>query len=236
MKIINLATLFLLICSSTAFAQKKRESTMSIEIDAFSNYVWRDIIGDFFVIQPTIDYSFPNSGFNLNFWLSTNSGDFGSEEFDAADIATTLYYNWTLDNEMELNMGIVHYSGYDDKLSFLTLPIRNWTELYTSFGAYDLPLSPSLELYYNDIYGAYATLALEHSFDLNKLTLNTAMLTGYRELSQDDYSGNGWREVGLSAGVPFDIGSFSFELGLTHVRFPANQDHLTYIGLNISFP
>ncbi len=219
----------------TAWSQA---SAISIEMDAYTHYLWRDDINDFLVLQPSIDYCFPKSnlasphpGLNFNLWLSINSDvDYGIP----MESATTLYYNWVTRDSLEFKAGLVHYSGHDSTLSFFDLPIHNWMELYFGFSAPDFFLSPDIEVYYHDMTGAYSTFGLSKSIESHWITLNISSLTGFRSLSQKN--DNGWREVSLSLGVPFVLKSFGFEVSLTHTRFPSQTAHRTFFGLNISLP
>lgn len=217
--------LCLLLSSTSGYSQY---GETSIEIDAFSKYIWRDFINDFIVIQPSIDYAFPKSNFNLNLWLSFNV----DADYVPIESSTTLYYSSEIKNVIAYDIGFVHYSGYDETLYFFDLPIHNWMELYGAISAYDIVLSPSIELYYHDMTGIYATLGLDHTFKW--LSLNTAFLTGYRAASTFD--DNGLREAGLSISVPFHIKSFEYALSVTHMQFPTQHTSRTFLGLNISLP
>ena len=219
--------LYLFFNAPFTFAQQGKTS---IEVGTFSKYIWRDAVNDFLVIQPSIDYSFPNSNLNANLWLSINADAYST----AVETATTLYYNWDIKKTIELNAGLVHYSGYDSTLSFFDLPIHNWMELYTSFTAYNTFLSPSVEVYYHNMTGAYTTLVLENTLQWKKISLNTSLLTGARFASQ--FNDNGWREIGISLGLPFRIKKTEYEISLTHVQFPTLHTNRTFLGFNISLP
>ncbi|WP_422359214.1 hypothetical protein [Reichenbachiella sp.] len=237
MRFLHLYTLFLCLLGSTRAAYSQ-SSTISIEMDAFSHYIWRDDINDFIVFQPSIDYRFPRSnaehrqpGLNLNLWLSVNSDvEYGVP----MESATTLYYHWITLDSMDFKAGLVHYSGHDSTMMFFDLPIHNWMELYAGFAAPQLFLSPEVEIYYHDMTGAYPTLGLSYGCRIGKVPFEVSFLTGFRFASQNN--DNGWREVDFTLGVPFHIKSFDLEVSITHSQFPGQSLHRTFIGLNISLP
>ena len=232
----------LLVCLFLANIEGISQQT-ELQVDVLSKYIWRDVINDFGVIQPMLDYRFPavanhsrSFSLNTNLWFSIQSGkDTGSDPIESA---ITIYGSWQTKDSLSIHTGIVHYAGYDPNLSFFELPIHNWLEVYFGLSEIPLPLNPALEIYYNEVTGLYSTIYLDYDLRVSSVAVHSSAQTEIRNFSKQsitDYR-NGWRHLSISIGIPIKLSNLSFEPYYTYSFFPSLNDSRFYVGLNISLP
>lgn len=180
-----------------AFAEDVKTSG-SASVDVMSNYVWRGLkLSNSWVVQPSVGIGY--GAFSTNLWANWDSDWENENELTETDL--TLDYGFSFD-KLSLNVGYIYY-GLE--------AASDTQELYVAL-AYDVLLSPSLTVYYDydEGQGAFAVLAIGHSFKIRDMDLNLGASASCnfdnkvmgQDSSGDDFTGLYNGEVSASLSVP----------------------------------
>ncbi len=205
--IIGLIVLFL--GTSVVFAENELE--LELTFDYFGKYIWRgQNLSDDPVLQ--LGASLGWGGFTFGWWgnMDTSKINGKSGEFTEHD--------WSLDYSGDLpfaegigySLGLINYyfPTADDA--------GETTEVYFGLG-FDLPLSPSVTVYYDvdEIKGTYASFGIGHSIE--KIA----------ELAPD-------MPIGMDIGASLGWGSASYNKG--YWGSTIDSDKLNDLAISLSFP
>jgi hypothetical protein len=233
--------------------QAYAQAEIGAELGLFSSYVWRGLsLTNKPVAQPDVYVSFPagNASITLGSWANFDLGKYDDPENDISESGGVSAFNLSEYNpygEVSFEAGKASVTGgivvyiYPNDLDESPLGAgldseSNTWEAYGTVGL-DVPLAPSLSLYYDfdKIKGAYLEGAISHSVPLgeaNTLDLGAAAgLSLGQEVSTDpDESANffedGFTHLDISAGVPLTAGVFSITPVL---HFQISGDEFTKI-------
>jgi uncharacterized protein (TIGR02001 family) len=184
---------------------------MSAQADVVSRYIWRGF--DLFApnnaaFQPSLTYTFGESGFSANVWTSFALGDRAVYRADD-EIDLTVTYAFKTPESLALAVGFTHYGWYSTpRFSFK----RDTTqEFFASAGLPSLPLEPSLTVYYDVNLGSglYALLKIGRAVPLGGATeLRLSAGLGYN--AGQFIAGSGLSDLSLGASLPFKWGRLTF--------------------------
>ncbi len=197
-----------LLLAGLAFVALPLRGSISGQVDLVSRYIWRgfDLLPDnHAAIQPSVDFEFGKSGFSLNVWSSFSLAQRDAYKY-LDEIDLTLTYSFRMPEGWDLVAGFTHY-GYWFAQDF-TFKDSTTQELFATVTRTDLPLSPSLSVYYdlNLGSGVYVALGGSHEVKLgDQVALELSGLIGYngRQFIQT----SGLSNVDFRAAVPFTVGS-----------------------------
>jgi uncharacterized protein (TIGR02001 family) len=183
--------------------------SLSGQLDFMSRYIWRgwDLNPDKKpVMQPSFTYTFGDSGFAANVWLSISSED---KEVNETDI--TLSYDFKLSETVSLSAGLIHYGWYFAR----GFKFKNDTsyELFVSAAFPKLPLSPGVAVYY-DFHlgdGMYARFSVAQSIKLAEtITADLSASLGYNDGQYlEDFMDDGFSDFNIGIALPFKLGRTS---------------------------
>jgi len=144
-----------LMCAPPASAQVE----VSYDLGLFSHYVWRGItLTDGAVLQPAATITHAN-GASVNVWgnLDVDDANDMSGEFNELDL--TFGYSTSV-GKANLDFGFCQYT-------FPNTQFAGTQELYVGVG-FDVPLEPSLTLYYDidEVDDYYGTLGVSYGTDI----------------------------------------------------------------------
>ena len=176
----------------------------SAYVGYFDKYLWRgyNLSGSLPVVQGGVNLS--SNGFTLGYWTNiqtkTDDGE-GYRGGEATETDITIDYTFSPVDKLKVSVGNIWYAldGYDDtKEAYLGL-------------ALDVPLSPTVKVYYDydqsNENGLFYTAAVSHSFDLmDKLSLSLGALVSYND---ENYSVgewySDWHNYELSASATYAV-------------------------------
>jgi hypothetical protein len=214
--------------------QAYAQAEIGAELGVFSSYVWRGLsLTNKPVVQPDVYVSFPagNASITLGSWANFDLGKYDDPENDISESGGVSAFNLSEYNpyaevsftagKASLLGGIIGYIYPNDLTATsnggLGTESNTW-EVYGTVGL-DVPLAPSLALYYDfdKIKGAYLEGAVSHSVPLGEShTLDLGAAAGLslgQEVNPEDESFNffedGFTHLDFSAGVPLTAGIFS---------------------------
>jgi hypothetical protein len=214
--------------------QAYAQAEIGAELGVFSSYVWRGLsLTNKPVVQPDVYVSFPagNASITLGSWANFDLGKYDDPENDISESGGLSAFNLSEYNpyaevsftagKASLLGGIIGYIYPNDLTATsnggLGTESNTW-EVYGTVGL-DVPLAPSLALYYDfdKIKGAYLEGAVSHSVPLGEShTLDLGAAAGLslgQEVNPEDESFNffedGFTHLDFSAGVPLTAGIFS---------------------------
>jgi hypothetical protein len=214
--------------------QAYAQAEIGAELGLFSSYVWRGLtFTNKPVAQPEVYVSFPagNASVTLGSWVNFDLGKYDDPENDLSESGGLSAFNLSEYNpyaevsfqagKASLLGGIIAYIYPNDLTATsnggLDSESNTW-EVYGTVGL-DVPLAPSLALYYDfdKIKGAYLEGAVSHSVPLGEShTLDLGAAAGLslgQEVNPEDESFNffedGFTHLDFSAGVPLTAGIFS---------------------------
>ena len=180
---------------------------VSPQVDMVSRYIWRgfDLLPDNHpAIQPSLTIDLGQSGFSLNVWSSfalANRTDFKySDEIDL-----TLSYDFKMPEGWELSAGFTHY-GYWFAQDF-SFKDGTTQEIFATVTRTDLPLSPTLSLYYDFNLGSglYVTLGGSHELKVSeKVSMELGGLVGFNSRQYIDKTG--FSDIDLYIKAPLALG------------------------------
>jgi len=209
------------------------------QVDLVSRYVWRgfDLLPDnHMAIQPSLTVDLGKSGFSINVWSSfalANRADFKySDEIDL-----TLSYDFPVPEGWELSLGICHY-GYWFAQDF-SFKDSTTQEIFATVSRTDLPLSPTLALYYDINLGSglYVTLGGSHELKVSeKVSMELGGLVGFNSRQYIDKTG--FSDIDLYVKAPLPLGGVTLTPSL-NVMIPlldeVNEDTEVWLGIAAAF-
>jgi len=180
------------------------------QVDLVSRYVWRgfDLLPDnHAAIQPSLTVDLGRSGFSLNLWSSFALAQ--RDIFKYADeIDLTLSYEFAMPEGWELSAGFTHYAfWFAEDFSFKDSTSQ---EVYVTAARTDLPLSPTLSLYYDVNLGSglYVTLGGSHELKVSEtIGMEMGGLIGFNSRQYIDKTG--FSDIDLYVKVPLTLGKLT---------------------------
>lgn len=206
--------LALTIAAVPALAEEAETPSASVDVGAFSKYVWRgyELSDDSIVIQPSITASYKDVSINLwgNLDTDTPGDDRDEAQFNETDLTLSYEKNFGM---IATGVGYIYYGldGMDDS-----------QELYASIGL-DVFLAPTLTAYreISHLPGWYFNFSLSHSFELPEgITLDLAGSIGYMlsddsdvvefddDLNPTSKKYSSFHDGNLSAGLTVPLGQY----------------------------
>lgn len=201
---VSLVAVFVFAATLTPSTEAAIEVSGDAYVGFYDKYLWRgyDLSGGRPVIQGGVDIS--GYGLTLSYWGNYQTRDAKGDGLEGGRINEddiTLDYSVDVTEAISLSVGHVFYNldGLDDT-----------SELYLG-AALNLPLSPSLTVYYDydeaESDGLFFNAAVGHTFELSdKLGLNLGAGIGYNQGS--DYavrSYRDWHNYELSASADYAL-------------------------------
>jgi hypothetical protein len=230
---------FLVFVLTCLLAAASLPGAIAVQADLVSRYVWRgfDLLPDnHMAIQPSVSIELGKSGFTLDVWSSfalANRADFKySDEIDL-----TLSYDFAMPEGWELSAGFTHYGyWFAEDFSFKDATSQ---EVYATIARTDLPLSPTLSVYYDFNLGSglYVTLGGSHELKVSeKASMELGGLVGFNSRQYIDRTG--FSDIDLYANLPLPVGKLTLTPSF-NVMIPlldeVNEDVEIWFGLSASF-
>jgi hypothetical protein len=237
-------TLLLLVLLAIAFLPLP--GAVAGQVDLVSRYVWRgfDLLTTIGregekhspAIQPSFTVELGESGFSFNVWGSFALGQRGVFKY-SDEIDLTLSYDFKMPEGWELSAGFTHYGyWFAEDFSFKDATSQ---EVYATVARTDLPLSPTLSVYYdlNLGSGLYVTLGGSHELKLSeKVSVELGGLVGFN--SRQYIDGTGFSDIDLYANVPLQVGKLILTPSF-NVMIPlldeVNENLEVWFGLSAAF-
>jgi hypothetical protein len=180
------------------------------QVDLVSRYVWRgfDLLPDNRpALQPSLNIDLGKSGFSLGVW-----GSFALAKWDeykgANEIDLTLSYAFKTSEKWEVTAGFTHYGyWFAEDFSFKDATSQ---EVYATVARTDLPLSPTLSVYYDFNLGSglYATLGGSHELKVSeKVSMELGGLVGFN--SRQFIDKTGFSDIDLFVRAPLALGGLT---------------------------
>ena len=227
----------LLMLTGLAFTALPLPGAVSGQVDLVSRYVWRgfDLLPDnHAAIQPSITFDLGESGFSLNIWSSFALAQRGTFKY-SDEIDVTILYSFKMPEGWELTAGFIHYGyWFADDFKFKA---NTSQEVYAAAARTDLPLSPTLSVYYDVNLGSglYVTLGGSHELKVNeKMSLEAGGLIGFNSRQYIDKTG--FSDIGLYVKVPLSLGRLTLTPAL-NVMIPlldeVNEDAELWFGFSV---
>lgn len=182
----------------------------SVQVDWVSRYVWRgfDLLpNNHMAVQPSFTVDLGKSGFSLNVWSSFALAQ--RDDFRYSDeIDPTLSYTFAMPEGWELSAGFNLYGyWFAEDFSFRDATSQ---EVFVSIARTDLPLSPSLSVYYdlNLGSGLYVSLAVGHEIRMSdRLRIELGGLIGFNSRQYIDRTG--FSHIDLFTRLPLALGGLT---------------------------
>ncbi len=211
-------------------------AAVSGQVDLVSRSIWRgfDLLpNNHAAIQPGLCFEFGDSGFAVDVWGSFALS--GRDILNAADeVDLTFAYAWKPVSGWEANVGVIGY-GYGFARGF-SLKDDASMEVYATVAAIDLPLAPTLAVYYdvNLGQGFYISLGGSHEFELNETA--SAELGGMIGFNGGQYiERSGFSNIDAYVRVPLRFGRLTLTPSL-NVMVPLlneiNEDVEIWFGVS----
>jgi hypothetical protein len=240
MRRLKLSGVVLLLAVLAAPESAAAQAELGAEAGLFSSYVWRGLsLTNKPVLQPDVYLSFPagQASVTVGGWANIDLGKYDDFDDDFSESGGLSAFNLAEFNpyaevsfpagKATLTGGITGYiypnDLTEDSNGGLNSDFNTW-EVYGR-AEFDVPLAPSLSIYYDfdKIDGAYFEGAVAHSVPLNeRLSLDLGALAGLsagQDADLDDagnpqaeffnFAENGFTHLDLSAGLPLTAGVFS---------------------------
>jgi len=118
---------------------------VAYQLDFSSRYIWRGFDlnpQNKPVLQPSITYSFGDSGLAVNVW-----GSFSFENKELNELDLTLSYDFSISEKLSLSIGFIHYGWYFGEV--FSFEDDTTQELFVSVGFPKILFSPNISLYYD---------------------------------------------------------------------------------------
>lgn len=189
-----------IVCSILMVA--RLEAGTVFQLDFTSRYIWRGFDlnpPNKPALQPSVTYSFGDSGFSVNLW-----GSFSFENSEVNELDFTLSYEFKISNHVSMSLGFTHYGWY------FAEPFRfedhTTQELYVSAGFPGMFLSPVITFYYDftNGNGFYLLLGAGYSQPLSdNLSLNLRASLGYN--GGQWIESHGFSDLNFGVSLPFKI-------------------------------
>lgn len=213
------------------------DARTQFSLDFKTRYIWRGF--DFNpnnepVLQPSITFGLGDSGLALNFW-----GSFSFEDKRVNETDITLSYEFSKMKNLSLSVGFIHYGWYfagDFKFKDNTTQ-----EIYVTAGLPEIPLNPTLTLYYdfNNGDGVYLVLGISRGLKLTgSITLDLSAALGYNGGMWVEEPG--FSDLDLLVSLPFQLDKLSFSTYLGAVIILMDEvnpgvDSEIFAGVSLSF-
>jgi hypothetical protein len=245
-----------LVCAMPARAQTE----VGADVGVFSSYVWRGLsLTNKPVLQPAVYISIPvgSASITVGGWSNIDIGkydDLNDDKSESGGLSAFNFAEFDPYGEVSFTVGKATLTGgvlgyiYPNSATApndfgLITKDFNTVEIYGK-GSLDVPLSPSVSIYYDvdKIKGAYIETGLSHSFPASeKISVNLGALAGFsagQGVNHSDltefasFADDGLTHVDLSGGLSFSAGALSFEPALHLV---INADDATKVTSPTSF-
>lgn len=186
------------------------------------------------VLQPSITFVLGKSGLSVNVW-----GSFSFEDKALHETDITLSYDFTGLKNVSLSVGFIHYGWYFSE--DFTFKANTTQEFYLTAGLPNVPLKPTLSLYYdiNNGDGFFASLGIGHGLRLSEgLTLDLSASLNYN--GGQWIEGSGFSHFDFVASVPVTFGKISISPFVGAVLIMMEEvnpgvDHEVYVGVSLAF-
>ena len=208
---------------------------ISGQVDLVSRTIWRgfDLLPDnHAAIQPSLTIDLGKSGFSLNVWSSFALAQRGMFKY-SDEIDLTIEYAFRMPEGWALSAGFIHY-GYWFAEDF-KFKAHASQEAYASVARTDLPLSPTLSIYYDFNLGSglYITLGASHEWQVNeKLGMEVGGLIGFNSRQYIDKTG--FSDIDLFARLPLRLGGLTLTPSL-NVMIPLLDEVNEYTEIWLGF-
>jgi hypothetical protein len=212
---------------------------ISGQIDLVSRYIWRgfDLLPDnHAAIQPSLTLDLGKSGFSLNVWSSFALAQRGTFKY-SDEIDLTLSYAFKVPEDWELTAGFINYGyWFADGFKFKD---HTSQEFFIQIVRTDLPLSPTLSVYYDFNLGSglYMTFGGSQELKLSdRISMEMGGLIGFNSRQYIDKTG--FSDIDLYAKVPLTVGRLTLTPSL-NVMIPlldeVNEDTEIWFGISAAF-
>jgi len=226
----------LLLLASLLSTTPTLPGAVSAQIDLVSRYIWRgfDLLPDnHAAIQPAFTVDLGESGLALNVWSSFALAQRGTFKY-SDEIDLTLSYAFKMPESWELTAGFIHYGfWFADGFKF---KLNTSLEVYAAIAKTDLPLSPTLSVYYDFNLGSglYVTLGGSRELKVNeKMSLEAGGLIGFNSRQYIDKTG--FSDIDLYVKLPLTMGKLTLTPSL-NVMIPllteVNEDAEIWFGFS----
>ncbi|MBU1109537.1 MAG: hypothetical protein KKB51_22840 [Candidatus Riflebacteria bacterium] len=200
-KSVNFRVAMLLVC--LVLVTSTSQADVGVKIDYVNRYIWRgfDLNPDnHYVVQPSLDYAFPESRWSVNVWHSISAENSKTNEIDL-----TFNYNFPACKDISMSAGIIHYGLYwadnynqDDNTSIETYFSASWDKV---------ALHPKLSFYHDckNGNGLYTQLSISEEIALSKKqNLDISSSLGYNQKQWINRAG--FSDLSLTASLPLTSG------------------------------
>lgn len=207
------------------------------QADVMSKYIWRGF--DLYsnnnpAFQPSLTYSFGESGFSVNVWTSFALGE---REFykDYDEIDLTLDYAFSLSDNVDMSVGFIQYGYYFGGKDVYKEATTQ--EFYLSAGLPNAFLAPNLTVFYdvNVGSGLYVMLQGTHSIPLSEtIGLDLTACLGYN--GKQFIEESGFSDLMFKASFPIKIGDWTIapQINYTFVFLEAiNDENEFWFGISV---
>ena len=179
---------------------------VSAQVDWVSRYVWRgfDLNGNRPCLQPQVTFDLGRSGFTLNLWSSFCLQDRAETRY-ADELDATLSYAIPTGEAVSLEAGATVYAYVGAR--HFKFKEHASPEIYLKGGLPNVPLAPSLALYYdlNLGKGFYAQLSAGHTLKFGeRLGLALSGTLGYN--GRMYIADSGFSDLAFGAALPLTLG------------------------------
>lgn len=200
----------LLLFTCLASTMLQLPGAVSGQVDLVSRYIWRgfDLLPEnHAAIQPSLTIDFGESGFSLNVWSSFAMAH--RDVFKRCDeIDVTIAYAFKVAEGWELTAGFTNYCyWFADDFKFKDNISQ---EVYATVARTDLPLSPTISVYYDFNLGSglYVTLGGSQELKVSeKVSVEVGGLIGFN--SRQYIEKTGFSDINLYAKVPLTMGKLT---------------------------
>lgn len=231
--------LVLLLIACLTGATLALPGAVSGQVDLVSRYIWRgfDLLPDnHAAIQPSLAFDLGESGFSLNLWGSFALAH--REVFRHSDeIDLTLAYTFQTATNCEVSAGFIIY-GYWFARDF-KFKQNSSQEIFVQVAKSDLPLSPTLSVYYDFNLGSglYVTLGGSHELKVSeKVVVEMGGLIGFNSRQYIDMTG--FSDIDLFVKAPLALGRVELTPSI-NVMIPlldqVNEDAEIWFGFSAIF-
>ena len=180
------------------------------QADVMSKYIWRgfDLYDDDNpALQPSLTYTFGESGFSVNLWGSFALGERSMyKDYDEIDL--TLDYAFSLSDQVEMSVGFIQYGYYFGGKDVYEECATQ--ELYVSAGLPEAFLAPILTVFYDVNLGSglYVLLEASHSFPLSE-TIDLDLYAGLGYNGKQFIDESGLSDLTIGASLPISLGDWT---------------------------
>jgi hypothetical protein len=199
-----------LLAACLVSAALRLPGAVSGQVDLVSRYIWRgfDLLAEnHAAIQPALTIDLGKSGVEINLWSSFALAQRGVFKY-SDEIDLTISYAFRVPEGWELTAGLINYGyWFADDFKFKD---NTSQEVYATIAKTDLPLSPTLSIYYDFNLGSglYVTLNASHELKLNeKMSIEAGGLIGFNSRQYIDRTG--FSNIDLYAKVSLALGKLT---------------------------